>query len=148
MTWWGIVWNTNIFYVIFSEGAYVAAYRSDISILGRMIKSNAIGTRGMKCRIVIDKSSIQQRISFHQQIGLTFKEETSKVLHLEQSCVRCWNWTPRKIDQKYLESFVMWCWRRMGNISWIDCVRNEHVLRRIKEERNILNAKYNKNKEG
>jgi hypothetical protein len=57
--------------------------------LVRMITSDAIGTRDMKSRIVIGKSSIQQRISFHQQIGLKFKEETSKVLNLEHSCVWC-----------------------------------------------------------
>ena len=32
----------------------------------------------------------------------------------------------------------MWCWRRMENISWTDRVRNEEVLHRIKEERNIV----------
>jgi hypothetical protein len=31
-------------------------------------------------------------------------------------------------DQKYLESFEMWCWRRMEKISWTDHVRNEEVL--------------------
>ena len=31
-------------------------------------------------------------------------------------------------DQKYLESFEMWCWRRMEKISWTDHVRNEDVL--------------------
>jgi hypothetical protein len=36
------------------------------------------------------KSSIQQEEdSFHQQTGLKFKEETSKVLHLEHSFVWC-----------------------------------------------------------
>jgi hypothetical protein len=29
-------------------------------------------------------------------------------------------WTLRAADQKYLESFEMWCWRRMEKISWID----------------------------
>jgi hypothetical protein len=48
-------------------------------------------------------------------------------------------WTLRKVDQKYLESFRMWCWRRM-EISWTDPVRNEEVLQRVKEERNILHA--------
>jgi hypothetical protein len=33
------------------------------------------------------------------------------------------SWTLRKIYQKYLESFKMWCWRRMAKISWIDCVK-------------------------
>jgi hypothetical protein len=44
------------------------------------------------------------------------------------------------MDQKYLESFEMWCWRRMEKISWTDGVRNEEVLHRVKEERNILHT--------
>jgi hypothetical protein len=42
------------------------------------------------------------------------------------------------MDQKHLESFEMWCWRRMEKISWTDYVRNEDVLFIIKEQRNIL----------
>jgi hypothetical protein len=37
-------------------------------------------------------------------------------------------WTLRKADQKYLKRFEMWCWRRMGKISWTDRVRNKEVL--------------------
>jgi hypothetical protein len=56
-------------------------------------------------------------------------------------------WTLRAVDQKHLESFEMWCWRRMEKISWTDHVRNEEVtdhvrkedvLLRVKEQRNIL----------
>jgi hypothetical protein len=32
----------------------------------------------------------------------------------------------------------MWCWRRTEKISWTDHVRNEDVLLRVKEQRNIL----------
>jgi hypothetical protein len=46
-------------------------------------------------------------------------------------------WTLLKVDQKYLESVEIWCWRRM-EIRWTDRVRNEEVLHRVKEERNIL----------
>jgi hypothetical protein len=38
----------------------------------------------------------------------------------------------RKVDQKYLESFEMWCWRRMEKISWTDRVRNEEVLHKAR----------------
>jgi hypothetical protein len=48
--------------------------------------------------------------------------------------------TLRKVDQKYLESFEMWCWRRMEKISWTDRVRNEEVLHRVKVERNIIHT--------
>ena len=46
-------------------------------------------------------------------------------------------WTLRATDQKPLESFEMWCWRRM-EISWTDHVRNEEVLLRVNEQWNIL----------
>jgi hypothetical protein len=47
-------------------------------------------------------------------------------------------WTLRAVNQKQMESFEMWCWRRMENISWTDHVRNEYVLLTVKEQRNIL----------
>jgi hypothetical protein len=39
-----------------------------------------------------------------------------------------------------MESFEMWWWRRLEKISWTDRVRNEEVLRRVKEMRNILHT--------
>jgi hypothetical protein len=47
-------------------------------------------------------------------------------------------WTFRAADQKNLESFEMWCWRRMEKISWTDHVRNGEVLLRVNEQKNIL----------
>jgi hypothetical protein len=47
-------------------------------------------------------------------------------------------WTFWKVDQKHLKSFEMWCWRRMEKIRWTDRVRNEEILHRVKEDRNIL----------
>jgi hypothetical protein len=34
----------------------------------------------------------------------------------------------------------MWWWRRIEKISWTDRVKNEEVLHRVKEERNILHT--------
>jgi hypothetical protein len=42
-------------------------------------------------------------------------------------------WTLWAIDQKHLESFDMWCWKRMEKIIWTDNVRNEEILLGIKE---------------
>jgi hypothetical protein len=62
--------------------------------------------------------------------------------------VKCYIWStalysaePRtlpKVDQKYMASFEMRCRRRIEKIGWTDRVRNEEVLHRVKEERNIL----------
>jgi hypothetical protein len=69
-------------------------------------------------------------------------------LELRKNLVKCYvwsialygaeTWTLRAVDQKHLKSFEMWCWRRMEKISWTDHVRNEDVLLRVKEQRNIL----------
>jgi hypothetical protein len=47
------------------------------------------------------------------------------------------NFTLRKVDEKYLEGFEMWCWRKMEEINWTNHVKSE-ILRRAKEERIIL----------
>ena len=60
-------------------------------------------------------------------------------MHLERSFHGSEIFKLRKIEQKYLESFEMWCWRRMEKISWNDRVRNE-VLHRVKEESHILHT--------
>jgi hypothetical protein len=69
-------------------------------------------------------------------------------LELRKKLVKCYvwsialygaeTWTLRAVDQKQLESFEMWCWRKMEKVSWTDHVRNEDVLLRVKEQRNIL----------
>jgi hypothetical protein len=76
---------------------------------------------------------------------------TSKLnLELRKKLVKCYiwsialygaeTWTLRTLDQKHLESFEMWCWRRMEKINWTGRVNNEAVLHRVKEERNILHT--------
>jgi hypothetical protein len=46
----------------------------------------------------------------------------------------------REVDQKYQESYEMWCWRKMEKIILNDRVRNEEVLHTVKEKSNILHA--------
>jgi len=65
-------------------------------------------------------------------------------LKLRKKLVKCYiwsivlygaeTWTLRAVDQKHLESFEMWYWRRTEKIIWTDHERNEEVL----EQRNIL----------
>jgi hypothetical protein len=57
--------------------------------LGSMITSDARCTREIEYRIAMAKAAFNKKKTFHQQTGLKFKEETSKVLHLEHSFVWC-----------------------------------------------------------
>jgi DUF2075 family protein len=55
------------------------------------------------------------------------------------------HWTLRTVDQKYLESFKIWCWRRVEKIGRTDCVRKEEVSHTVKKESNILHTIQGKN---
>jgi hypothetical protein len=92
----------------------------------------------VKCRIAMAKAVFNKKRTLF----------TSKLdLELRKKLVKCYVWsialygaetlTLLAVDQKHLESYEMWCWRRMEKISWTDHVRNE-VLLRVKEQRNIL----------
>ena len=55
------------------------------------------------------KNRIQQEEDyFGQQIGLKFKEQTSKMVRLEHGLCSAETWTLRKIDQKYVGSLEIW----------------------------------------
>ena len=45
-------------------------------------------------------------------------------------------WTLGRDEEKSLEAFETWCWRRMLKISWIDKIRND--FQRAGEERTLL----------
>jgi hypothetical protein len=80
----------------------------------------------------------QEEDSFHQHNELKFEEEINiSAIFGAQICTVLKLRTLQKVDQKHLESFEMWCWRRMEKISWTDCVRNGEVLHRVKD-RNII----------
>ena len=49
-------------------------------------------------------------------------------------------WTLKKREKKYLESFEMWCWRRIAKVKWKDTVTNEEVLSRVNVKRSILDT--------
>jgi hypothetical protein len=100
-----------------------------------MITNDARCTREIKTRIAMAKRTFNKKKTFF----------TSKLdLELRKKLVKCYiwsialygtdTWALRKLDQKYLESFEMLCWRRMEKISWTDRVNNEAVLHRVKRE--------------
>ena len=73
---------------------------------------------------------------------------TTLDLKLRKKLVKCYiwsialygaeTWKLRAIDQQQLKRFEMLCRKRMEKIGWNDHVRNEEVLLRVKEQRNIL----------
>jgi hypothetical protein len=89
----------------------------------------------IKCRIVMAKAAFnKKRALFTRTLDLEMRKKPVKCYIWSIALYGAETWTLRAVDQKHLESFEMWCWRRMEKISWTDHVINEEV----KEQRNIL----------
>jgi hypothetical protein len=74
----------------------------------------------------------KKRALFTNTMDLELKKKLAKCYVWSTALYDAETWTLRAVYQKHLESFEMWCWRRMGKISLIDHVRNEEVLLRVK----------------
>ena len=96
-------------------------YRSPNII--RMIKSRRLRWTGLIARMEEGRSA--------------FKILTGKPTGLGEELVRCYvwsitlygseTWTLRKLERKYLETFEIWCLRRMKKVKWSEKVTNEEI---------------------
>ncbi|MDR5124748.1 reverse transcriptase domain-containing protein, partial [Salmonella enterica subsp. enterica serovar Typhimurium] len=89
--------------------------------LGSLVTNDAYCTNEIRSRIAMAKAAFNKKITLL----------TSKLsLELRKKLVMCYiwsialygseTWTLRKKEKKYLESFEMWCWRRIAKIKWTD----------------------------
>jgi hypothetical protein len=102
-----------------------------------VIINDARRTHEITCRIAMAKAAFtKEKIPFTRKSDLNLRKKLVKrhiwgiALYGAETCVL------RQVDQKYLESFEMECWKGMEKISWTDRVKNE-VLHKVKEQRNI-----------
>jgi len=78
--------------------------------------------------------------NYYARITLVWKWKR----HLYKSCI--WSvalygsetGTLGKNEERVINAFETWCWRRMLKIKWTDRITNEKVFQRVKEERPLL----------
>jgi len=63
-------------------------------------------------------------MNFNKEYNYCKQQGQILTFKLKKAVAGAENWTLRSVDQKHLESFEMWCWRRMEKISWTYRVRN------------------------
>jgi len=106
---------------------------------GSILTNDGKCTCEIKCRIATSKAAFnKKRTLFTSTMDLEFRKKLVKCYIWSIALYGTETWTLRAVDPKYLESFKLWCWRRMEKISWTDHVRNKEVLLTVKDQRNIL----------
>jgi len=80
-----------------------------------------------------------KRKIFTGKTNLELKKRIVKCLVWSVATYAVETWTSGEVDRKKIEAFEMWIWRRMEKISWRDEITNDDVLKRVNEERSLLN---------
>jgi len=88
--------------------------------LGSLLTNDGRCTREIKSRIAMAKAAFSKKKTlFTSKLNLNLRKKLIKCYIWSMALYGAETWTLRAADQKYLESFEMWCWRRM-EISWTD----------------------------
>jgi hypothetical protein len=80
----------------------------------------------IKSRNAMSKAAFNKKVLFTSKLDLNLRTKLVKCYIWSIALYGAGTWTLWKADQKYLDSFEMWCWRRI-KIIWTDRVRNEEV---------------------
>ena len=82
--------------------------------LGSILTNNGRSTCEIKCRITIAKAAFnKERTLFTSALDLELRKKLVKCYIWSIALHGAETWTLRTVDQKHLESFKIWCSRRM-----------------------------------
>ena len=107
--------------------------------LGTEITDDWKTEKEVKIRIALAKKAYKMKsrlLSSKMDIGL--RKRLVKCYVWNVLLYGCEAWQMRQKDRERLEAFEMWIWRKMLRVTWQDKIRNDEVLTRIGQERELL----------
>jgi len=124
---------------IYIDGQQIEQVR-EFRYLGSLISDDGYCAKEIASRIGMAKEVFQdKRKLFTGKMNLELKIRIVKCLVWSVATYAAETWTLREVDRKKIEAFEMWIWRRMEKISWRDKITNDDALKRVNEERSLLN---------
>jgi len=82
--------------------------------LGSILTNDRRCTCEIKSRIAMAKSAFnKKKVIFTSTLDLELRKKLVKCYIWSIALYAAETWTLRAVDQKHLESFEMWCWRRV-----------------------------------
>ena len=107
--------------------------------LGCNINGNMNCCQEVKQRIAMAKEAFnRKRIIFCRPLVKELRKRLVKCFVWSVALYGAKTWTLRRNEQKRLEAFEMWIWRRMERLKWTDKIKNAAVLEKVGEGRIIL----------
>ena len=86
------------------------------------------------------KYSSMNKLFTSRQLSMELKLRILNCYVMSIFTYGCEAWTLSEVLEAKIDAFEMWCFRRMGRISWKDRITNNEVLAKLGTERNLLKS--------
>ena len=107
----------------------------DFIFLGSKIVRNGESGPEIKRRITLGRNAMLglEKLWKSKDICTTTKTRLVNAIVFPITMYGCEScWTLRKTERRKIDTFELWCWRRMLRIPWTDMTTNKEILDRIK----------------
>ena len=104
---------------------------SDFIFLGSKITADCDCSHGIKRRLLLGMKVMTNLDSIlkSRDITLPTKVLLVKAMVLSLVMYRCESWTVKKAEPRKMDTFELWCWRRLLRVSWTARRSNQSILK-------------------
>ena len=108
----------------------------DLIFVGSMIITDGDCSHEIKSYLLLGRKAMTHLNSIlkSQDITLPTKIHLVKALVLKVVMYRCESWTIKKARCRRINTFELWCWRRLLNAPWTARRSNQSILKEISPE--------------
>ena len=113
---------------------------TQFNFVGSLVTSSGGCSMELRRRVAMAKSAMVglSKIWADRGITKTTKKRLVSALIFPIATYGCESWTLTKADRCRINSFEMWCWRRMLRISWTMKRTNDSILEEVQPKKRLL----------
>ena len=109
---------------------------SDFIFLGSKITADGDCSHEIKRRLLLGRKVMTNLDSIFKSRDITLPEKvhTLKAIVFPVVVFGCESWTVKKAEHRRIDSFELWCWRRLLRVPWTARRSNQSILKEISPE--------------
>ena len=109
---------------------------TDFLFFGSKITGNGDCSHEIRRRLLLGRKAMTNLDSVlkNRDITLPTKVCTVKTMVFPVVTYGCESWTVKKAEHQRIDTFKLWCWRRLVKVPWTARRSNQSILREINPE--------------
>ena len=105
----------------------------DFIFLGSKITADGDCSQEIKRSLLLGRKAMTNLDSIlkSRDVGLVTKVHLGKAIIFPVVMYGCESWTIKKAEHRRIDTFELWCWRRLSRVPWTARRSNQSILKEI-----------------